>query len=178
MDILAHGLWVGAGYKAFNKKNDRRLNTKAAVFWGVFPDLFAFTISFSWMAWHLFIGDFNASQIPHPGAVEPPVADTIWVFRLSHQLYSVSHSLIVFFAVFMLVFVLWRRPIWELGGWLIHILIDIPTHTYQFFPTPILWPISDITLSGMSWATPTFLITNYALLALIYWLLRERKIRT
>lgn len=49
MDIFSHGLWAGAAYKAVNKKAKKPLNVWLAGFWGVFPDLFAFTIGFAWI---------------------------------------------------------------------------------------------------------------------------------
>ena len=77
--------------------------------------------------------------------------------------------------VFGIAFLIFRRPIWELGGWLIHILLDIPTHSYRFFPTPVFWPFSGWKFNGLSWATPWFLIVNYAAIIIIYLLLRRKK---
>ncbi|MBI5742400.1 MAG: hypothetical protein HZA25_00995 [Candidatus Niyogibacteria bacterium] len=53
--------------------------------------------------------------------------------------------------------------------------MDVPTHTYLFFPTPLFWPFSHYYFSGISWGTPWFLITNYSLLALTFWLLRKKE---
>lgn len=55
-----------------------------------------------------------------------------------------------------------------MGAWFLHILMDIPTHTYRFYPTPFLWPVSDVKLNGFSWATPWFMIVNYSIIILIY----------
>ncbi len=167
------------------------------MFWGVFPDLFAFTIPFAWVIWHVLVGD--PVSFPSPDAIEPAPRDTTWTFELASRLYNVSHSFVVFVVVVVIVILIryfWRqrRPKfggpphgenrlipWELGGWLLHILIDIPTHTYRFFPTPVLWPISEWKFNGISWATPTFLIINYSLLAIFYgllWFFRKKpKIR-
>jgi hypothetical protein len=59
----------------------------------------------------------------------------------------------------------------ELLGWVFHILIDIPTHTLRFFPTPFLWPISSYCASGISWANRWFLLANYSALAIVSFLL-------
>ncbi len=76
--------------------------------------------------------------------------------------------LIIFVAVFAIVWFLLRRPVWELGGWFLHILIDIPTHSYKFFPTPFLWPVSDLKIDGISWGTQWFMILNYGSLLILY----------
>ena len=185
MDIFSHGLWAGAAYKAINKKIKKPLNARLAVFWGIFPDLFAFTIGFIWLFGNFIFGDMSFSGLPHPDLVEPASDKLIFgngdiqsaasfVVRLTAILYSVSHSAIIFFIIFGIVFLIFRRPIWELGGWFFHILLDIPTHSYQFYPTPFLWPFSGWTFNGFSWGTLWFLIPNYAAIIIIYFLLRKK----
>lgn len=171
MDIFSHGLWAGAAYKVINIKKKKNFNVWWASFWGIFPDLFAFTIPFLWLVYHWLVGDLNLSMIPRPEHAEPIITDSIPVFRLASSLYNLSHSLIIFLIVSGIIYLVLRRQIWELGGWLLHILIDVPTHTYRFFPTPIFWPLSGWKFDGISWGTPWFLITNYSLLAVVYILL-------
>ena len=63
-------------------------------------------------------------------------------------------------------------------GWGLHILIDIPTHSYQFYPTPLLWPVSSWKFNGFSWTTPWFIIVNYLAILLVYallYILRKRR---
>jgi hypothetical protein len=182
MDIFAHGLWTGAAYKIANKKSrayrqagKKQLNIKWAVFWGVAPDLFAFTIPFLWLFWQLASGGMNLSDWPRPQAGEPPTTDRYPIFRLAESLYQISHSVVIFTFIFALVWVVWRRPRLELGGWLLHILIDIPTHTYKFYPTPVFWPVFGWRFDGISWGTPWFMVMNYALIILAYFLLRKKR---
>ena len=175
MDIFAHGLWAGAAYKAVNKKAKKPLNVWLAGFWGIFPDLFAFTIGFTWLFGSIIFGDMSFADLPRPEAVEPAPQDTLPIFRLTSLLYSMSHSAIVFLIVFGVVFLILRRPLWELGGWFIHILLDIPTHSYQFYPTPFLWPLSGWKFDGFSWGTWWFLIPNYIAIILVYLFLRKKK---
>ena len=176
MDIFAHGLWAGAADKAVNKKAKKPLNVRLAAFWGVFPDLFAFTSGFVWLFGNLIFGDMSFADLPRPGEIEPAPQDTLPIFRLTSMLYSTSHSAIIFLIVFGVVFLIFRRPIWELGGWFIHILLDIPTHSYQFYPTPFLWPLSGWKFDGFSWGTPWFLILNYSAIIIVYWFLRRKKV--
>jgi hypothetical protein len=50
----------------------------------------------------------------------------------------------------------------------------MPLHSYAFFPTPVLWPFSDWKFDGWQWTTPGILITNFALLSLLYtWYIRQ-----
>ena len=102
MDIFSHGLWTGAAAKGLNRKIKKPLNFWAAVWWGVFPDLFAFTIPFLGLFWIGFHG-VNLADIPGPSAAEPPPQDTLWIFRLATSLYNVSHSAVIFLLVFAIV---------------------------------------------------------------------------
>ena len=56
-------------------------------------------------------------------------------------------------------------------------LLDIPTHTLQFFPTPVFHPISDYGFDGTRWSDPVILVPNVLLLAGLwfYVLRRDRK---
>lgn len=156
MDTLAHGLWGGmiAGWK-------RRFGL--AFMFAVGPDLSSF-------------GALTAIRIA-TGNFEPgkPSIDGLpdWLFTA----YDISHSLVVAGAVWLF---LWFTVRWlavPFSGWLIHIVLDIPTHSRAYFPTPFLWPVSDYTVDGFSWAQGWFMILNYScLLALaICWIYFRRK---
>jgi hypothetical protein len=184
MDIFAHGLWTGAVARAANKKWRISLSTWPAVFWGVFPDLFAFTLLFSAAAFGSLFGSISVwenitlADLPGPHALEPLSGNHLFLFFLTTKLYSISHSAVIFAAVFFCVWAIRKKPYWEMTGWLLHILIDIPTHSYKFFPTPFLWPVSQVKINGISWADPRFLLLNYAAIALVYFLLRSKKRKT
>lgn len=168
MDILAHALWTGAAYTTAQEKIKKPFRVGLAVFWGVFPDLFAFVPGFAWLFYNIAFGTLHFSDLPHPDAIEPATPP---LSHLTGALYSVSHSAIIFFAVFGIALLLLRRPAWELGGWLFHILLDIPTHSYRFYPTPVLWPLFGWKFNGFSWATPWLLIGNYTAIIVVYLLL-------
>ena len=185
MDIFSHGLWAGAAAKAVNKSSSitgkikRPLKVWYTVLWGVFPDLLAFVLPFVWMFWNIIFGDLKFSDFPRPETVEPAVRDTLPVFQIASGLYNISHSLIVFIVIFGLAAVLLRSKLrripWEMSGWFLHVLIDIPTHSYKFYPTPFLWPISEWKFDGFSWGTPWFIILNYSAIILAYWILRKKR---
>lgn len=168
MDVFSHGLWGGAAFAAINAKIKKPLSVRLAGIFSVFPDVFAFAPMFAWMAWSLLSGSLSFSDMPHPDDLEPAQRDTLFIFRFTAFLYQLSHSIIVFFIVFAVVHFLFRRPAWEMGAWLLHIFIDIPTHSYQFYPTPFLWPVSGVMVDGISWGTPWFMAFNLSSLAIIY----------
>jgi hypothetical protein len=154
MDIFAHGLWATAAARGANRKIGKRIRLGWAAFFGAFPDLFAFTVPF------VMIVVQRLNGVPVAG--RPPRMGLAW------DLYQVSHSLFVFSAVFGLVWLIRRRPALELLGWPLHILIDIPTHTLRFFPTPFLWPVSSYYVDGVSWANRWFMLVNYSAIAAVY----------
>jgi hypothetical protein len=130
-------------------------------FFGVFPDLFAFTIPVCLLLWARLTGSLEAMpqgrHLPH--------------FELAGQLYRISHSLFIFAAVFGLVWLIARHPVLELLGWLLHILIDIPTHSLRFYATPCLWPVSSYRFDGIPWGNRWFMLANYTALLVVYILL-------
>jgi len=180
MDIMAHGLWTGALYSVINSKRKakERIKILPAVLWGIFPDVFAFTIPFAYMLFGLLFGFVKLSQFPNPSSVEPLSPALHAIFSLTSNLYSFSHSLIIFFAVIAIIYFITRKVYWSMGGWLLHILIDIPSHSYSFYPTPIFWPLSGWKFNGISWSNPWFMVINYLALVIVYiWLWRTHKLK-
>ena len=172
MDVISHALWSGIIARLINFKRRARLKISLAAFWGAMPDVFAFAPLFAWLLFKIFIlGEMNVASIQHPEDFEPPQADTFFIYQLTNFLYSLSHSLVVFILVFVLLWLL-RKKFIELFAWGLHILIDIPTHSFQFYPTPFLWPFSDYRFNGFSWADPWFLFFNYSAILLVYMALR------
>jgi hypothetical protein len=56
-----------------------------------------------------------------------------------------------------------------LFGWLLHILIDIPTHLIGHFATPFLWPISNFKINGIAyWREPIVMIIDIILLIIVW----------
>jgi len=153
MDIVSHGLWGGL---AFGRKNRRTFCL--AFFYGVLPDLFSFGPFYLAVL-------LGLAERPHFSR-EPP--DPSLIPAYVHRVYSVTHSLIVFLFAFALLWVLFRKPIWETLAWGLHIVFDIFTHSYRFFPTPFLWPISDLKIDGWPWGMPAIFFPNVILLVLLY----------
>jgi hypothetical protein len=155
MDIFAHALWTGILAKIVSQKTKLRIPLAWAAFWGIFPDML------SSIGWHAWIGlGF--------GGLHSHAADSFLLrFGVTDPFYNLSHSIIVFIVVFIAVSLILNRVVWVLGGWLLHILIDIPTHGTQFYPTPFLWPLLDIRVNGVWWGQLWFLVLNYSLLVIV-----------
>jgi membrane-bound metal-dependent hydrolase YbcI (DUF457 family) len=162
MDILSHGLWGGI---ALGRRSRRSYWT--AFGFGVAPDLCSFGLLFAQGLLTHGLDFFDGlGRPPDPSAIPAYV----------HQLYNVTHSLVVFAAVFALVWLLRRRPLWELGAWGLHIAVDIFTHSAAFFPTPFLWPLSDARVNGVPWSDPRIFFGNALLLAALYtWFYYRRR---
>ncbi len=168
MDILAHALWTTAAAVPIRKRLRHPFSLPWAAFWGVFPDLFSFAIPAIVRIWWYATG-VTSSLRPDPKSGQH--------FQFVWQLYYCSHSLLVFAAVFGIVWALAGRPLLAMLGWLLHILIDISTHQ-GIFALHFLWPLSPIAISGIRWETPWFLAVNYGMLLLVYsWMwINKRKV--
>lgn len=183
MDILAHTLWANAVAREANeiaeKKNqvDKKFHISVGwtAWWGVFPDLFAFSIPFVLRFYFILVGGNSFStffQRPHVEGGNINGAG----FDLAHNLYQYSHSLVIWAVVFSLVWIFYKRPRYELLGWALHILLDIPTHVLAFFPTPFLFPLSNYKFPyGIQWSNQWFMIINYGALLLVWWRIAFKK---
>jgi hypothetical protein len=142
MDFFAHGFW---SYIFFYKTKKPLL----AVLFGLLPDIT------SWMI-------FMFYMIFTEGHIGQPIVENIPRWTL--MLYGISHSLFVFMVVTGMVYIFLHRVPVYMFAWALHILVDIPTHSRDFLPTPFLWPVSDWAFPGIGWGTSWFMIMNYSLI--------------
>ncbi len=164
MDIFAHALWTTALGVAARKKWKRPLHLGWAAAWGVLPDLVAFAIPAS-VRIARFLTGAAKSLLPDGSG---PRFDWAW------GVYNGTHSALVFGVCFGAAWLLFGRPVWEMLGWCLHILIDMFTHR-GLFAIQFLWPLSSIHLDGIRWETTWLLAANYAALASVYVLLWIRR---
>ena len=138
------------------------------------PDVFHLLPIIGW--WLLGDGSFaivRAYAIAVPGQ-EPSISQLIALW--SHHLHCVMHSALVAGAVTLLVWTI-RRALWiALLGWWSHIVIDVFTHSADYYPSPVLYPITQRGFDGLAWNTPWFLVLNYVALCAVGWSLwRSRR---
>jgi hypothetical protein len=150
-------------YKLIPETKNRKRMTYWGVFFGIFPDILAFT--------PLWIYIFYNAFIRHQGFRFLSPEDNAPAFpldRLTHGLYNISHSLVIWGVVFAVTWVLIKRVPWVLLGWALHICIDIFSHNSRFYPTPFLFPISNFHINGYPWSETKFMIINYGALLILY----------
>lgn len=157
MDVFSHGLYGGA---AFGRKSKRDYIT--AFLFGIGPDILSFGFFFLFVL--LGIESWPSGNITPPNAKVIP--------EYIHILYGFTHSLVIYAIFFALLSAFLRRGhkkfLWLTLGWPLHILVDIPTHSNGFFPTPFLWPLSDFSVNGIPWANPIIFIPNLVIIIGIY----------
>jgi|TARA_B110000483_G_C18092907_1_gene502686 hypothetical protein len=148
MDTLSHALW-GKGLFGY------RGNSKVAIFFGAMPDLFSFGL--------LFIIKLITGNRGEFGA---PKLETIpdWLF-LS---YDIFHSFITAFLCIAIVFYYKKNIAFAMLSWPFHILLDFPFHSKEYFPTKLLFPISDFSFDGIPWSHPVIWFPNIAGIIILF----------
>jgi hypothetical protein len=166
MDILAHTLWAAAGATVLHRR--RKLTGPAVVatlVLAALPDVLHLLPIAGW--WLLADGSFAALRayaVAVPGQ-EPglPAMVQLW----SHHLHCVMHSAPVAAVVTAVAWEV-RRAFWiPLLGWWSHIVIDVFTHSADYYAVPVLYPFTEQGFDGIAWNTPWFMLLNYAVLGVI-----------
>jgi hypothetical protein len=153
MDFISHSLWGGI---AFGRRSKRLF--WLAIIISLLPDFL--TEGLFGVLNLIGVKGIPGWENGHPNITDYPV----W----AQNLYSITHSLVIFTLVFLLIWVVVRKPIWIICAWGLHILIDIPTHSLALFPTPFLWPISDFMFNGIGWDNALILTVDIFLLIASY----------
>ncbi|WP_199232308.1 hypothetical protein [Rubrivivax albus] len=174
MDLLAHALWASVASESLRRRG--RLGPQGAgavVALSVLPDLVQ---GLPVLAWSLADGQFPgllwhfATASPADEPLLPALVHTV-----SHHLHCTGHSAVVAGVVTAAAVAARWRHAWVLAGWWLHIVIDVFTHSADFYPVPVLYPLTMRGFDGLAWNTPWFQAANYAALAVAgLWLWRTR----
>ena len=126
-------------------------------------------------AWGLATGDASVIGLfamATPGN-EPQIPASVRM--ASHHLHCSLHSVPIAAAVGAAVWYI-RRALWiPLIGWWLHIALDIPTHSREYYAVPLLYPFTYWGFDGIPWTNSWILGLNYTALAATYgWLWRGR----
>jgi len=158
MDFISHGLWAFVLI--------RKARFWPTVLFATFPDfIWVLLIVLDWLNY------FPTKEMRVPESLVPIMGDTasISVYpQLAYTLYDIPHSFIVCGLVFLAIYVWKKKGYLFMLGWPIHIVMDIPTHTKEFFPTRFLYPVSDLAIDGIPWIIPSFLFSNITALIVVY----------
>ena len=154
MDTLSHALY---GKGLFGYKKYRWYS----FFFGIIPDIFSFGIYF------IYLIVFSEYEFGRPSREELPY----WVY----DLYDISHSMVTALVFIAIAYKINKDFAWPMLAWPMHIIVDFFTHSIEFFPTPILWPISDYRFDGVPWSNPYVLVINFVLIFVIFIYRRKNK---
>ena len=176
MDVISHGLWAAAAGIALGRR--RRVSRRmllATVVLGIAPDVVQMLPAVVYGATLPDPFAFLYSHVTATPGAEPemPVAAQAW----SHHLHCVLHSVVVAGAVTALVAWRWRAALPALAGWWLHIVLDVPTHSRDYYAVPLFYPFTYWGVDGIDWTTPWVIALNYAALVAAFaglWLRRRR----
>lgn len=163
MDFFSHGLWGGLVFGRKSKKS-----YLLAMIFGMLPDALSFGVFIVAGILGIVKLPYSSSNPASPSASLGGPPDLASIPTWVGQLYNPTHSLIVFALIFGLAWLIFKRPVWELGAWGLHVFVDIFTHSYKFFPTPFLWPMSQFKVNGIPWSSPIIFIPDIILLVVLY----------
>ena len=170
MDILAHGLWAAFGTAVAARHFPLSRRTVAAtVALAIVPD----AVHVLPVAWWAVFGSGSleelAAYVMLTAKPQPVLPATVVLW--THHLHCIMHSAIVAAAVTLAIW-LARHSLWvPLLGWWSHIVIDVFTHAADFYPSPVLYPLTLRGFDGIAWNRPWFVVLNYACLAAAFsWL--------
>jgi len=177
MDIVAHGLWAGIGVSAASRywALDRK-TAIATVLAAMVPDVIQLL---PFVGRVLFDADgvkvLTAYVTALPG-MEPALPPA--VASLTHHLHCIMHSAVVAGVVTALYWIVMRSLRLPLLGWWSHIVIDVFTHSADFYPVPVLYPFTERGFDGLAWNTPWFMVANYLVIAcaIVYLRLTRRPV--
>ncbi len=159
---------VGKGARL---QNEKKLSAKWLFFWGMFPDLFAFTLIFVVSIVQKIFGLSVSLGRPSITTIEPWTPGFDSLSNFTQLLYQLSHSLVVFLLVIATYYIWKKRLPWVLLGWPLHILADVPTHSHAFYATPVFWPLTHWKFDGISWGAGYFTLYNYLAIGAAFLLL-------
>ena len=173
MDIVAHALWAGAGGAMLARKVPvSRASLAGIVGFAVIPDVVPVLTVLAYALEQPSALSFVVAYATAVPSAEPALpASVAWV---THHLHCAMHSLVVLALVTAAAWAARRAFPLVLLGWWLHVLLDVPTHSADFYPVPLFYPLSERAFHGVAWNEPWALAANYAALALVYaWLLRR-----
>jgi len=176
VDVISHALWAGAAAEALRRAGRfSRRDVAGAAALGAMPDLVGMLPVTAWAAGSPSPLDSVLGYVWATPGQEPPM--TAWARLAEHHLHCGAHSLVILALATMACAALLRPMLPALLGWWMHVLLDIPTHSEEYYAVTIFYPFTEWSVDGIAWTTPWVLATNWLLLAATYaalWRFRPR----
>ncbi len=153
MEWLSHVLLTNLVFKELPMKE-----RWWAIFFGIAPDIFSFfgIWRMEFLKKMMFFKKIPSAFVPR------------WVITA----YNVSHSLPLWLIIFLALWFMGHH-LWAIVfcGWAFHIFLDFFTHNPQSVTqTKVFWPLSSWHFHSWSWSNKKFLIIEYAIISLLYWM--------
>lgn len=185
MDIVAHALWANLAAELVTRRKRvkmRRLERAWAMLGAVAPDFVPFfpyllvslfgsggLLAYFFTRWNQ---EWGTAFMGHTAAVAPAIPPYVY------EIYSYTHSALVWGVVTLVAFAIMRRvSFWQIG-WGTHIALDVFTHDAGHFPTKVLYPLSEFHLNGTAWSNPLVFVCTYVALLLCYLAVYTRRTHT
>lgn len=166
MDIITHSLW---GLIVFHKLKLWWL----VVLFSILPDVLPFIVPYMSYFLHkdFLIRTKKFFKIVWEKKGDIPISQLFGGLpSYVKKMYKFTHSLIIFGGLFIILFFTSREISWYVLPWIMHILIDIPTHDETSFATPFLFPVSNFRVNGIPSTRIWFQIINYVSIIVIGYL--------
>jgi hypothetical protein len=174
MDILAHTLWAGSGLLIWRgKKSTTSKTILLTTALAALPDLLHLLPVAVWSAFHdtslLSLRQYVFAS-PDKQPVLPPL-----IALLAHHMHCIMHSALIAGAISLIICALFGSFWIPLVGWWSHIVIDVFTHSNDFYPSPVFYPVTMKGFNGIAWNEPWFVFVNYSVLAaVLIWISIEK----
>jgi len=167
MDTLAHALWAGVGAMALGRARDMSpMASTGFVALAVLPDVPHLVPMLTWVlgsdAPWTFVRDLLLAT---PGA-EPVMP--VGVQDLGRLLYHTMHSAVIAAAATAVLWIPLGAFRIVLLGWWSHIVIDVLTHSRDYYPVAVFYPFSNHVVDGIAWNARWALIVNYVFILAAY----------
>lgn len=179
MDIVAHALFANLAAQLITRKRKealRRPQRAEAMLGAVAPDLVAFlpvllaslTSGASLVAYAVKRFGEEWGTIAASSTASLLANATPHVPSYVGQIYSLSHSALMWGIVLVITYAIVRHvPFW-IVGWGTHIALDLFTHDAGHFPTKLIYPLSDFHINATAWSNPVVFVCTYAVLLVCY----------
>ena len=175
MDVISHGLWAAAlGEKLRRRGLASKGQVIGAAALGLMPDLVALVPVSVWAIGSESAMDAIRAYIFAQPGTEPVMAP--WAHLLEHHIHCSAHSVLVLGLMTLVGFWRVRWLVVPLAGWWLHVALDVPTHSSEYYAVTIFYPFSGWSFDGIAWTHPWVLGGNYLGLAAAYaWLFATRR---
>lgn len=87
--------------------------------------------------------------------------------------YNITHSILIWACIWLFLKFVLQADLAALifTSWGLHILVDIFTHNSKStLVTRIFWPVSRWYFHGLNWSSYRFLLFEYSMFAILYWI--------